>query len=213
MPCRCWRSGGTAALAWGSLAGSREVGWREMRFVNFAGSEGKLARNSSVNFKPSDPTYRLEKAGWNGIGRGRTLKNGPPRSSTASAGRARRNCGAGRRPDFEVYVPISCQPPSLFPAPVLSRPVHDRQDAGMWRSNVAEIGRAHLRVAGQLGAETLPAPAPTALMERAGRGLGYCIGHGVAWLAWWRVAQVYHTCPEARTGLAEAGGFEPTTPP
>lgn len=53
--------------------------WREMRFVNFAGTEGKLARNSSVNFKPSDPFYHLEKAGRNDIRCGRSLKNGPLR--------------------------------------------------------------------------------------------------------------------------------------
>ena len=91
-----WRSGGTSASAWSTLAGSREeAGWREMRFVNFAGTEGKLARNSSVYFKPSTPSYPSENAGQNSPWSGRSLKNYPLRPGAASGDRTGRNCWAG----------------------------------------------------------------------------------------------------------------------
>ncbi len=130
-----WRSGGTSASAWSTLAGSREeAGWREMRFVNFAGTEGKLARNSSVYFKPSTPSYPSENAGQNSPWSGRSLKNYPLRPGAASGGRTGRtgrNCRARRRPDFEVNTAISCQLLHPFPAPSLSRPAGDRHNAGM----------------------------------------------------------------------------------
>jgi hypothetical protein len=200
--------GDLAAPAWGSLAGSRKAGWREMRFVNFARSEGKLARNSSVNFKSSDPTYHLQKAGWNGIGRGRTLKNGPPRSNTASASRAGRSSGpgAGRILKYTLLFLASFLP-SFRPCSVPAGP----RSAG--RRHVAiERGRGRkgaLTSCGSTRRGNPASPRPYGLMERADRGLATASAmgtHGWNGGVWHR----FITPAEAWTGQAEAGGFEPT---
>ena len=145
MPCRCWRSGGTAASAWSTLAGSREeAGWREMRFVNFAGTEGKLARNSSVYFKPSAPSYPSENAGQNSPWSGRSLKNHPLRPGAASGDRTGRNCwaGAGRILKYTFLFLASFFTP-FRPLP-LSRPVGDRRvpELGM-RTRDATLNNYH----------------------------------------------------------------------
>ena len=152
-----------------------------------------MARNSSVNFNSSAPSYPLETEGQNGAGPRQIVKNGRLRPRPCPDRRAGRNRGALDGRDFKENVPISCQPLRLFPACRSAGPGHGRGWREMWFVNFApaaarcvrwqgslaakkaeEQQRAHLRVAAQLSAKTRPWPS----MEGAGRGLAVACLHG-----------------------------------